>query len=132
MDQTRGDRGFTLLEVMATLVIVSVVLLSILATQSRNLEDAKRSRSTRHAGIIAQRMLEEALLGLEPIEEDLPEGFTASVTNMVELIGEEQKVVQVVVEVSYPGKDGQESLILSSYRLPLEGENLEELEGGAQ
>lgn len=123
--------GFTLIEVMATLVIVSVVLLSILATQSRNLEDAKRSRSTRYAGILAQRTLEEALIGLEPIEDDLPAGFSISVTNLVEIVGEEQQVVQVVVEVSYPGRKGQESLVLSSYRLPLEGEDLEALDGGS-
>ena len=123
-----GTRGFTLMEVMAALVIVAVVLLSILAIRSRNLQDAARARDTRFAGILAQRLLEEALLGLEPIEDDLPAGFSTSVSNVAETLGEEQQVVQVIVEVTFPGAKGTETLILTSYRLPLEGEEF--VEGG--
>ena len=83
MAATRPIRqaGFTLMEVMATLVIVSVVLLSILAIRSRNLHDANRARNTRRAEIIAQRALEEALLGLESSEEDIPAGFGLGIQN---------------------------------------------------
>ena len=132
MAATRPIRqaGFTLMEVMATLVIVSVVLLSILAIRSRNLHDANRARNTRLAEIIAQRALEEALLGIEPSEEDVPVGFGLGIQNNVETVGEEMQVVQVTVVVTFPGRDGVESLSLSSYRLPLEGEDMGEGDGG--
>lgn len=118
-------RGFTLMEVMATLVIISVVLLSILAIRSRNLQDAAEARDTRFAGLLAQRTMEQALLGIEPDYEDVPEAFNVSVTNLLESVGDEQEIVEVIVEVTYPSREGEEAIILTSYRMPFEGEEID-------
>jgi prepilin-type N-terminal cleavage/methylation domain-containing protein len=120
-------RGFTLLEVMAAVVIASIVLVSILAVRTRSVEDSITASNERIAAILAQTLMEDALLGLEPdLQEDLPEGFDYAVSTFLESVGDENDVVMVTVEVDYPGTEGQKTILLSTYRLPFEDEEFEE------
>lgn len=123
----RTNRGFTLLEVMAAVVIASIVLISILAVRTKSVQDSITASNERIAATLAQTLMEDALLGIETERpEGLPEDFTYAVSSFVELVGEDNEVVMVTIEVDYPGLEGQNTILLTTYRLPFDGEEFEE------
>ncbi len=58
---TRADRGFTLLEVLVSMVLLSVALAAILELFSANLKGIAKSDDVSHAVILAESKMREIL-----------------------------------------------------------------------
>lgn len=124
----RRAAGFTLIEVMAAVVIVSLVLVTVLVVRTRNVNDAVESSRARQAAILAETIMGDALIGMEPQfeEGELPTDFRYDIQSQLETIGQDRDVVMITVTVIYPARDDEETIVLTSYRNPFEGEEFEE------
>lgn len=75
----RGERGFTLLEVMVAVIIISIALVSLIGSQSQSVSIATASRFETTASLLARQKLTELALGgfdeLTSAEGDFGEDF---------------------------------------------------------
>ncbi len=103
----RNERGFTLLEVLAALMVAGVALTCILEIEVQAQRNAGRARAWRKAVTLAESKLQEVLAGLEPgTSGDFPgmEGWTWSATR--EPFPGRPGLFRVVLEVRFPGGKG--------------------------
>ena len=61
----RSRRGFTLLEVLAALLIAGIMLTYLLQSETDSIRSANRTRDLRAATILAQAKLQELVAGIE-------------------------------------------------------------------
>ena len=105
--RNRSERGFTLLEVLAALMVAGVALTCILEIEVQAQRNAGRARALRRAAALAESKLQEVLSGLEPASSgDFPgmEGWTWSVSR--EPFPGRPGFFRVVLEVRFPGGKG--------------------------
>ena len=61
-----GERGFTLIEVLVALTILSISLAALLAVFTQGLDRARESRNEAAARVLAQSLLAQAKTSTEP------------------------------------------------------------------
>lgn len=98
--RTANERGFTLLEVLASVVIVGVALSVLVLERNRSVERVGRTDRLRLATLLAQSKLDELLLGEEAagsgsFEEH--EGFTWEAAESSALFGGDDRSVNLTV-----------------------------------
>ncbi len=69
---TPNSKGFTLLEVMVAVAIMSMVLVTLLGLQSRTMQDVAQAEHITTATMLAKRMMVDVIVSKkwQPVEED--------------------------------------------------------------
>lgn len=128
----RGERGFSLIEVVLAMLILGGAIVTLLEIQDRGIDQATRSRNLRFARMLAQEQLESVVLGLEEGsggESETYPGLSWSRANDERTVIGDRKVLRVKVTVRFPDParpDGNETSLVS-YVDPAEQE-----EGGGR
>jgi prepilin-type N-terminal cleavage/methylation domain-containing protein len=121
LSRSEGERGFTLIEVLAAVLIVCLVFGLLLESVTRNLRDLSRARQEARAAQAAEdkvRELEIVLASGEKIEDGVREEPCSSV-------GDEDLICQTIVApeklalpADYPGELSPSSLFSAAHEPP--------------
>ncbi len=109
----RNRGGFTLLEVLAALMVAGVALTCLVEIEVQGQRNAGRARAFRRAVTLARSKLQEVVAGLEPEssgEFEGMEGWTWSVEK--EPFPGRPGLFRVVLEVRFPGGKGERKVKL--------------------
>jgi prepilin-type N-terminal cleavage/methylation domain-containing protein len=115
------DGGFTLLEVMASVVIIGVAMAAIMTDRNQTVQRVGITNNMRRATMLAQQKINEITLGLETALSGSFEGQEAFSWKVVEDAGEpldEQSqpvpAGMISVSVTYPSGSGQGEVTLTA------------------
>lgn len=102
------DLSFTLLEVMISILIVTVALLALQTIIIDKLDDADNAIKQRTARTLARQKLEEYLAaggqggGQGGFEEPELQGFTYNITQEEQTVGETGKIIKATITIRFP------------------------------
>jgi len=117
------DGGFTLLEVMASVVIVGVAMAVIMTDRNETVQRVGITNNMRKATMLAQQKMSEIILGLETGSGGTFEDREAYSWRIVEQAGDgldetgtAGSAQMIAVSVTYPRGKGQGEVTLSARR----------------
>ncbi len=121
----RKNRGFTLAEVIVSVLILGLGLSMCAKMVARGTELRKKSRNLILAGVLAQRKVEETFAGIHPgsvgVEQGEDSVGLSAATPVfrwrreIRGVPSEKDVLEIVVRVSWMDRDVERSLQLVSY-----------------
>ena len=121
----KTNRGFTLAEVIVSILILGLGLSMCAKMVARGTELRKKSRNLILAGVLAQRKVEETLAGIHPggvgVEQGKDSMGLSATTPVfgwrrdVRGVPSEEDILEIVVRVSWMDRDVERSLQLVSY-----------------
>ncbi len=122
-NETRLDSGFTLLEVMASVVIIGVAMAVIMTDKNETVQRVGITNNMRKATMLAQQKISEITLGLETAVSGTFESHEAYSWKVVEETGDVLEgespagsTEMIAVTVTYPSGSGRGEVTLTARR----------------
>ncbi len=103
----RGLSGFSLIEVMAALAIMSVALVMVIQLFSSSLRTTRQAADVSHAVLVARSVLEESCALPNPLDAagiyDMGENVSAEVVVLERPVDSDPKLYEITVSVEGTG-----------------------------